>query len=147
MARNIFRSFVSEMGAVIKAADRQTQQVYSKWGAFARRNAKGLIRKFKKPSKPGNPPHSHTGLLKRFIFFAWDPSRRSEIVGPAKLNGTLGDAPQALEHGGQSTVRTGSRRRGWKMEKVTIAARPYIEPAALKANAELPSLWPKSVKS
>jgi hypothetical protein len=146
MARNIFRQFVSEMGAVVKAADRQTQRVFSKWGAYARRNAKGLIRKFKKPAKPGHPPHSHNGLLKKFIFFAWDPSRRSVVMGPAKLNGTIGDAPHALEYGGQSSVRVG--RRGHKhIEKVTIAKRPYIGPAAEKTNKELPDLWANSLKT
>jgi len=138
---NIFRKFVSEYSQVVKAADRQTQRVYNKFGAFARRTAKGLIRKFKKPSKPGRPPHSHgRELLKKFIFFTWDPTARSELIGAAKLNGTIGDAPSALEHGGKSRARVG--RKGHKhVETVTIAARPYIGPAVTKELPKLPGLW------
>lgn len=138
---NIYRRFLSEYSQVTRAADKQTAEVFRTFGAFTRRTAKGLIRKAKSPSAPGRPPHSHLGLLKKFIFFAWDAGRRSVIIGPAKINGTVSDeAPHALEHGGRTTVVRGSRRRP-RVEEVTIAARPFIGPAAATNIKKLPTMW------
>ncbi|HOM77081.1 MAG TPA: hypothetical protein PLE88_11240, partial [Anaerohalosphaeraceae bacterium] len=50
---------------VIRAVDKSTRKVLSRFGAFVRRTAKQSIRKRKKSSTPGTPPSSHTGLLKR----------------------------------------------------------------------------------
>jgi len=55
---------------VVSATDRATRRVLSRFGAFVRRTAKQSIRKRKKVSQAGNPPSSHTGLLKKFIYLA-----------------------------------------------------------------------------
>jgi len=60
---------------VVRAVDRTTRRVLSKFGAFVRRTARSSIRKRKRISEPGSPPSSHSGLLKKFIFFGYD--RRS----------------------------------------------------------------------
>jgi hypothetical protein len=131
--------------AVTSAADRAELRVLSKFGAFVRTRARSSIRKRKGASAPGQPPSSHTGLLKRFIFFLYDRHRHSVIIGPVKLNQKLGDAPAALELGGQSEVFAGRRHRRL-VRTVTIRARPYMRPAFNQERLQLPTLWANSVK-
>lgn len=126
---------------VIQAVDKATRGVLSRFGSFVRTTARHSIRKRKSPSPPGQPPRNRTGLLKRFIFFAYEPQDRSVVIGPARLNRSTG-APEILEYGGTATVRTNK-----KNHKVTIAARPYMGPAFEKEKQTLPSLWKDSVKS
>jgi len=131
--------------AVRSAVDRTARRVLSRFGAFVRRAAKSSIRKRKRASAPGEPPSSHTGLLKQFIFFGYDRDRRSVVIGPQRLNQKIGDAPAALEHGGMSTVIEGLRGRRRK-RKVKIAARPYMGPAFEQERPKLAAMWRDSVK-
>jgi len=130
---------------VKRAADTATRKVLSKAGAFIRTAAKSSIRKRKAISAPGQPPNSHTGLLKRFIFFGYDADRKTVVVGPMRLNQKIGAAPEALEHGGQSTVVSGLRGKRRK-RRIRIAARPYMGPAMVKVMPKFPGLWANSVK-
>jgi len=130
---------------VKRAADTATRTVLSKAGAFIRTAAKSSIRKRKAISAPGQPPSSHTGLLKRFIFFGYDAGRKTVVVGPMRLNQKIGAAPEALEHGGASTVVTGRRGKRRK-RRIRIAARPYMGPAMVKVIPKFPGLWANSIK-
>lgn len=97
---------------VMRAVDRATRQSLSRFGAFVRSDARHSIRKRKKASAPGQPPTSRTGLLKRHIYFAYDATKKSVVIGAARLNGVAGEAaPRVLEHGGTVGVkrRFGSR--------------------------------------
>jgi len=67
---------------VRKRTDAGTRRVLSRFGAYVRTTAKHSIRKRKRISEPGEPPSSHTGLLRRFIFFGYDRDRRSVVIGP-----------------------------------------------------------------
>ncbi len=127
--------------AVIRAMDRATRKALSKVGAFVRRSARSSIRKRKKVSRPGQPPSSHVGLLRKFLFFAYEPQRQSVVIGPAKLGGVEGDdVPHILEHGGTTTI-TRFRRGKIVRKRVKIAARPTMGPA-LEANLEhIPKQW------
>jgi len=129
--------------AVLSATDRATRRVFSKFGAYVRRAAKSSIRKRKAISAPGKPPSSHTGLLKRFILFGYDPAKRSVVIGPLRLTRRgRGDAPQALEEGGTSRmVRRGRKKR------VKIKARPFMGRAMEKEKPKLPQMWRDSVSS
>lgn len=128
--------------AVISKVDAATRRVLSKFGAFVRRSAKSSIRKRKKPAPPGQPPSSHTGLLKKFIFFGYDADRRSVVIGPTRLNQKgRGEAPPLLEYGGKATLV----RRG-KKKHVTYQARPYMGPAFEKEKPQLPAMWRGSVR-
>ena len=129
--------------AVLSATDRATRRVLSKFGAYVRRTAKSSIRKRKAISAPGKPPSSHTGLLKRFILFGYDPAKRSVVIGPLRLTrGGRGDAPRALEEGGTSRmVRRGRKKR------LKIKARPFMGPAMEKEKPKLPQMWRDSVSS
>jgi hypothetical protein len=133
---------------VIRAADRANQRDLSKAGAFIRATAKHSIRKRKGALPPGSPPSSHTGLLKRFIFFGYDAARKTVVVGPMRLNQKVGDAPAALEHGGTSVVVEGLRRRRRRRRKrrVRIRARPFMGPAMQKELPKFPKLWTESVR-
>ena len=128
--------------AVISKVDAATRRVLSRFGAFVRRSAKSSIRKRKKAAPPGQPPSSHTGLLKKFIFFGYDAARQSVVIGPTRLNQKgRGEAPPLLEYGGKATLV----RRG-KKKYVTYQARPYMGPAFEKEKPQLPAMWRGSVR-
>lgn len=128
--------------AVISKVDAATRRVLSRFGAFVRRSAKSSIRKRKKPAPPGQPPSSHTGLLKKFIFFGYDADRRSVVIGPTRLNQKgRGEAPPLLEYGGKTTLKRGGKKR-----RVTYQARPYMGPAFEKEKPQLPAMWRGSVR-
>ena len=128
--------------AVVSKVDAATRRVLSRFGAFVRRSAKSSIRKRKKAAPPGQPPSSHTGLLKKFIFFGYDADRRSVVIGPTRLNQKgRGEAPPLLEYGGKATLV----RRG-KKKRVTYQARPYMGPAFEKEKPQLPAMWRGSVR-
>jgi len=130
---------------VKRSADTAARKVLSKAGAFVRTTAKHSIRSRKGASPPGSPPSSHTGLLRRFIFFGYDASRKTVVVGPMRLNQKVGTAPEALEHGGATDVVEGLRGRRRK-RRVRIRARPYMGPAMRKELPKFPSLWANSVR-
>lgn len=135
--------------AVVNAVDKATRRVLSRFGAYVRRTMKTSIRQSKKTSAPGSPPRSHAGLLKKFIFFAFDPASWSVVIGPERLNAKVGNVPEVLEHGGRNTVAT-YRRRGRKRlvskRTVNIKARPYARPALEKEQPKLPAMWADSVR-
>lgn len=93
---------------------------------------------------PGKPPRTVLGLLKKFLYFAWDSSSRSVVIGPARLNGrSADDIPSVLESGGTTQV---TRGRGRVVRTVRIAPHPYMGPALIKEIPKLPGLWADSVK-
>jgi len=127
---------------VVRAVDSTTRRVLSKFGAFVRRTARSSIRKRKRISEPGSPPSSHSGLLKKFIFFGYDPAKRSVVIGPERLSQSgRGEAPHLLEYGGTGTVeRRGKRRRA------KVRARPFMGPAFEKEESKLAAMWRDSIK-
>ena len=139
------QSHFFDSAKVLSATNKAARKVLSRFGAFVRRTAKSSIRKRKKVSPPGKPPTSRTGLLKKFIFFGYSPSAESVVVGPIRLNSKIGDAPRALELGGRTTVMSG-RRSKRKKKTVTIAARPYMNPAMERELPKLPDMWKDSIK-
>lgn len=140
-----FKGMFFDRAKVINAVDQATRKVLSKFGAFVRTAAKSSIRTRKKAvSAPGQPPFSKTGLLKKFLFFGFDPSTRSVVIGPAKLNSGT-NAPEVLEYGGTTTIT--DRVKGKKIQRrVRIEARPYMGPAYVKEKPKLSPLWANSVK-
>jgi len=127
---------------VVSATDRATRRVLSRFGAFVRRTAKGSIRKRKKISQPGNPPSSHSGLLKKFIYFGYDTGRRAVVVGAMRFTRRgNGKAPELLEHGGTTTL---TDRRG-KKKSADYNPRPFMGPAFEKESPKLPDMWRDSV--
>jgi hypothetical protein len=115
--------------SVARAVNQAVRKKLGQIGGIIRKTARNSIERAKGPSAPGRPPHSHTGLLKDFIYYGYDKSNDSVIVGPCLLNrGT--DAPHVLEYGGTGTVKRGIFRRN---QKKHFRARPFMAPA-LEAN-------------
>lgn len=129
---------------VMRAVDKAKRAVLSKAGAFIRLTARRSLHTRAGSAPPGQPPHSHTGLLKRFIFFGYDPSTESVVVGPARINRTT-DAPHTLEFGGTTTVERG-RKGKIRKRKVRVAPRPFMGPALEKERPNLPKTWANSVR-
>jgi hypothetical protein len=135
--------------AVIDRMDAATRKVLSKFGAFVRRAARSSIRKRRSSAPPGSPPSSHTGLLKRFIFFGYDTQARSVVIGPARLDQRgRGEAPALLEHGGVATLtrRAGRRQaRNQARRQVRYRPRPFMGPAFEKQKPLLAAMWRDSI--
>ncbi len=126
--------------------DRTTRRVLSRFGAYVRTAARSKIRTRKAVSQPGNPPSSHLGLLKRFIYFGYDPARETVVIGPMPLHGRgYGNALEALEYGGTFTRYTGGRRRK-RRYRAKYKARPFMGPAFEQVKPKLPQMWRDSVK-
>ncbi len=132
--------------AVTRRVDKATRRVLSRFGAFVRTAARSKIRTRKAVSTPGNPPSSHLGLLKRFIYFGYDPARETVVIGPMPLHGRgYGNALEALEYGGTFTRYTGGRRRK-RRYRAKYKARPFMGPAFEQEKPKLPQMWRDSVK-
>jgi phage gpG-like protein len=138
------KSMFFDRPKVQRAVDRSKRRSLSRAGAFIRQRARTSIRKRKRQSRPGQPPSSHTGLLRRFILFGYDRRSDSVVVGPVGFRRSR--SPHVLEFGGRTTVE--SRRRGGRRQKrtVRIAARPYMRPALEKERSQLPAVWRNSVR-
>lgn len=149
---------------VRRAVDNAKRGVLARAGAFIRQTARTSIRKRKGTSPPGEPPHSHLGLLRRFILFGYDERTDSVVVGPAKLAKT-GDAPHILEFGGTTVAKrtmvvrvgdTGRDRRGRFTRgkrrlvkagtRLVYKRRPYMGPAMKKELPKFPRLWRNSIR-
>lgn len=160
---------------VIEAVDKATRKNMAKSGAMLRRVMQTSMRYGKKPSQAGEPPRAHREgrgpLLRKLLFFSYDPSTASVVVGPEKLPGAPGDAPRLQNEGGTVQRRVfvkkaGSRKatkaqaeafkrlvRAGRIERaakvttaITLPARPYSVPALNKAKPKLAGIWADSVK-
>ncbi len=161
---------------VVRSVDRAAGRVLSRFGAFVRKTAQQSIKKAPfttkkargkarqnfgtKSSQPGKPPYSHTGLLKKHIYFGYNKRRRSVVVGPTRLNKRdKGAAPALLEYGGKAQrsavfldwekyLATGNAKTTVKRWKGTAKyrPRPYMQPAFDKEQPKLPAMWANSVK-
>ncbi len=125
-----------DRSAVVKAMDKTNRANLSKFGAFTRTAGRSSLRSTKKISRPGMPPASHVGTVKKLLFFAYDPSRKSVVIGPV---GSKPDpkALRLLEEGGQDV------RRG---KTLIYRPRPFMGPAFEKTKKQLPEIWANSMR-
>jgi hypothetical protein len=144
---------------VLARVDPATRKNNSRWGAYARQQARSSLHYGTGTSAAGQPPTVHRTMLRaktskagvrrlqavspyrEFILFAWDESSRSVVVGPVRLPDKRGDAPAALEHGGMSVIVSDGHE-----VTVSIAARPTMGPAGERANRELANIWKDSIR-
>ena len=129
-----------DRAAVQQKVDKTTRKVFSKFGAFVRQRAKTSIKKRKGTSPPGGPPHSHAGLLKKFLFFAFDANRQSVVIGPTLIR-EGSTAPKLLEHGGEGVKQT---KDGAKPAR--YRPRPFMGPAFAAEQPKLPGMWKDSIR-
>ncbi|MBI5725018.1 MAG: hypothetical protein HZA50_13740 [Planctomycetes bacterium] len=137
----IDKSMFFDRKKIMNAVDVGVRKVLAKFGAFVRTAARSSIRKRKSVSQPGQPPSSHTGLLKRLIYFGYDAGKKSVVIGPAPLRSEV-EAPPLLEYGGRA------RRKNRKGKNViaTYQARPFMTPAFDEEKKKLPDMWKNSIR-
>ena len=124
---------------VLRRVAKARRAALSTIGAYVRQRARTSIRRRRGPAPPGRPPHSHVGLLRRLIVFAYDPQVDGVVVGPLGLRNS--PAPHALEYGDYSnSVQRGRRRR------VYVRARPYMRPAMQAERARMPALFRNAMR-
>ncbi len=111
------KGFFFDRAKVLNALAATEVRVLSRIGAFIRTSAQRLMRTGGKKgavSRPGEPPRTHDNpLLKKFLYFAYDTSQKSVVIGPTALNwlhfqtsglGLSDTIPAILEYGGEYRV-------------------------------------------
>lgn len=129
---------------VAKAMDSAGRRNLSRAGAFVRTVAQRSMRYTNywfKHSQRGQPPlaHRQNPLLRKLLFFAYDPANKSVVTGPVRAKGGL--VPRLLEEGGTTTVNHKGVRR-----QVRVEPRPYMGPALSQTKRDLANRWKDSVK-
>lgn len=135
---NIKNMFFDRRRIIDKVAKANRRNL-SKAGAFIRRSAKSSIRKRKRISRPGEPPSSHEGSLRRLIYFGYEPNRETVVIGPVRFG--AGQAPALLERGGSTRLK-----RGNKVRIARYRPRPFMGPALEREAPKLAPLWERSIK-
>ena len=154
---------------VTDAVDKTTRRIFSKFGAFVRQRARSSIRKRKDIARPGQPPSSHAGLIRTFLFFAWDQGKKSVVIGPARINRPAVSGrytvPELMEYGGQVpgngkviyiTRKAGRDKAGRFVSKgkqrvvldgmLRYKPHPFMRPAFDAELPGLPPMWRDSIR-
>ncbi len=138
------KEFFFDRESVIKAAGKARVKVLSKIGAFVRKRAQTSMRYRKKAAAAGAPPSAHKesgALMRKLLYFGYDPSSNSVVVGPVSARG--GEAPNLNEFGG----RAKRYRRGVKQPFIaTYPARPFMLPALKAEEPKMPKAWTNSIR-
>lgn len=128
--------------------DAAVQRAYMRFGGAVRKHAQYSIRHRRGTSAPGTPPYSHVGLLKRHIYFAFDPMQQSVVIGPALLNmkSEYGSTtvPELMEYGGRVRRMIRGRHSGKRVlggRFYEYRARPFMGPAFEAEKERLPDFW------
>jgi len=130
---------------VMREMDRATRRALGKSGAFVRRRARTSIRKGKGVSRPGQPPKSHAGDIRRLLFFSLGPDRQSVVIGPQRYK--EGEAPNLLEFGGTAVRQRIDRKTGklGRKKVVVYRKRPFMGPALEAELPGVPDKWRNSI--
>ena len=94
--------------------------------------ARRSIKRSKKASRPGTPPHTQTGLLKSSLVYYVDKQKLYAVVGPSA--DTIGKIGEVHEFGGN-------------YKKGNYPARPFMAPAFNMVLPTLPTKWAKAFRS
>lgn len=157
-----FKAGFFDRDVVLKALGRARAKILKEQGRLVRKRAQASLKYKDGVSAPGRPPHAHkSGVRKRrsrstgkarvrrvsylreFLYFAYDATTQSTVVGPARLDGTVDPAAlPALEYGGTSRVVGFDGRR----RRARIAARPFMGPALAAEAPQFPAMWRDSIR-
>lgn len=182
-----FKGAFFSQEVVLRAMDRATAKALSRFGAFVRQRWRTSIRYRKAASQPGQPPSAHrtmrraktnrrTGITKvqssspyrDFIFFAYDWQTKTEIIGPALLNGSRRrlngskTIPETIEYGGSIRIEEYLFGNNWRIiysamdsrsvkgrpvrqRTVPYRARPSGQPALKAELPKLPGMFANSL--
>lgn len=169
--------FFFDRAKVQRVMDRKTQRVLALTGRHAQQRMKSRMRpaikestylkrlekakrkardaqgrftmreKVYRGSKPGEPPRTHTKLLRDRIFFFADLDSKAVVIGPEKLSTGRATVynpepvPATLEYGGTIVVPKGRGSRG--SFQARIEPRPYVAPTFPLAQAKFKELLEK----
>lgn len=127
--------------SVLKAMDRAHRKGLNRLGGYIRKTAKNSIKRKNTTSHPGNPPHARQDAspLKTLLFYTYDRSTKSVLVGPAALGAA--HAPPALEYGGPTMVRRRRPGGGYQIKRVQVRARPFMGPAEVQTRQRIPDVY------
>jgi hypothetical protein len=153
---NLKFGFISNLNfeKINQAADRAKARVMHRSGGLVRKIMKQSIRKRKKISAPGRPPHAHVGSSRfglRKIFYKYDPRDQTVVVGPlgGREAGLLTKAPKTLEFGGMGIMQLNARDRkrlGRKTVVTRVRKRPFARPALETFAKDYPDMWKDSIR-
>lgn len=106
-----FKVTFFDQDLVNRAVERGFRRQMMRWGSLSRGIARRSMRRTKSASRPGEPPRSHKGYLKKFLFFSYSARDKSVVVGPTPLPGqSRGRVPPLLEEGGTTALVPNPRR-------------------------------------
>lgn len=129
---------------VIAALLKKERRALSRSGAYVAQVARTSIYKKRRPSKPGDPPHSHSGKLRQMIASGVDSNRVCAVAGALRRSDVTnaGNTPRVLEHGGRTKIaKPKKQNRNRNDEKVygkfkdyaVIAPRPFMSSALIQS--------------
>lgn len=121
-----------------KFIDQKTKRVFVRFGSFVRRTAQFSMRSRKGSAPKGQPPYAHgRKLLKRLIFFSYDPAAKSVVIGPVRLENTRDKhVPRLMEEGG----RVAGLVYGKPVQK-QYGGHPFMKPAFDKHTGAIASMY------
>ncbi len=99
--------------------------------AAIRLTARRSIRRRQKPSRPGDPPHTRKGQLRRAIIYHVDRQRQRAVIGPAYTG--VGRSAISHEFGGH-----------YRRER--FPRRAFMGPALERNRDRLPQHWRASIR-
>lgn len=153
MIRMDFKLLFFDRQAVRDHAEAKARSALGKFGAMVRKAAIASIKNAPatQHASAGSPPFSHMSAKRRkinqrrkaegkqpvkggfkvlkHILFAYEPTKRSVIIGPASNRTRSITSPERREEG-----------------KLAVSQHPFMGPAFEKTEPKMPSLWASSVK-
>ena len=118
--------FVDDSQAVLAAEQKGTIRALQKAAFQIFKDAQAEIENSPTASRPGEPPHSRTGQLRRAIRYDVDKAAGVAVIGPRES--MVGTSAMAQEFGGE-----------YKGEQ--YPKRPFMGPALEKDANLLPAFW------
>lgn len=123
----------------LAAMNSMQRSAYLRRVAIAKRRGQPIPKRPTESSRPGEPPLSQTGTLKRGVLFGVNEQELSVAIGPALLPGHAGArALEALEVGGPTPTAQGA--------VITVKARPFMGPAFQQELPRAADLWANSIQ-
>ena len=150
-----FKLMFFDRQAVTDPAEKAARRNEAKFGAFVMRSARKSIKTKKGASRPGQPPHAHTGyeterngkrktryFFRDSILFGKNPNG-GVVVGPVFRSGsrTRPTIPESLEFG--ATVGIGGKTR--PRRNIAIQPRPFMGPALDKERPKFAGMFRDSI--